>query len=197
MVAGFLLSSCGVWVNSPYGYDSDHTAESFSFNTASLFPFEDNSNWWEYTEAGGNHVSIEVTDTISDDGVLYYRVRFAEERVDTTDDWFKSVGGRTLFGPALSGDFELFLPGRISSTSGSFSSAGSTVDYAYAASAQIGGVTYQRVMQLRYSAPILHGFDEIVFADGVGIVQLNDRNERWPIVYNLDSCSIGGSVARF
>jgi hypothetical protein len=53
------------------------------------------------------------------------------------------------------------------------------------------------VLDARYNMPILHGFDEITFADSIGIVRLIDHTGRWPINYLIDSCSVSGVVSRF
>jgi hypothetical protein len=172
--------------------DTHTTVKNVSFKTRALFPFEDNSNWWRYSEVQGNQLSIMVTDTISDDGVTYYRVLFQEHWVDTTDDWFKCSSGGIMFGAALSGVYSTFLPAVFNSVSGSFVSGGSTVDYEFHDSTLIGGVMYHNVFVCDYTMPVLHSFDQIIFADSIGIVELKDLGGRWPIEYFLDSCSING-----
>jgi hypothetical protein len=194
-----LWCSCMVAVNKPDDPpDSDHSAHPvFTRTTSTCFPFQDNSNWWQYAEAGGNNAAIYVTDTISDDDVLYYRVSFMENRVDTTNDWFLRSNSGIYFGQSLTGNYNLFLPAKIDSAAGSFSSAGSTVSYRYYDSLSIDGVLFHRVLHACYSMPVLHGFDEITFVDSIGIVQLIDYNGRWPITYTIDSCSVSGVIRRF
>jgi hypothetical protein len=166
-------------------------------NTASCFPFTDNSNWWRYTEAGGNTVSIMVIDTISDDNIRYYRVSFRENRVDTTNDWFQQSSAGIFFSASLIGNYRLFLPAAIDSVSGTFTSGGATVRYSYFDSLSVNGINFNRVVKLSYSLPLLHGFSEIVFADSIGIVRLTDHTGRWPISYTIDSCSVSGIVRKF
>ncbi len=162
-----------------------------------FFPFEDNANKWNFTEAGGNTVVILVTDTISDDGNMYFRVSFRENRVDTTDDWFLKSPAGIYFGQSLTGEYDLFLPAKVDSACGRFKSAGSTVEYTFSDSLLINGFMFHRVLHLRYNIPIIHGFDEVTLADSIGIVELVDHNGRWPIVYAIDSCRIGGSSKLF
>jgi len=203
-----VLCSCGVWVNAPTQPESSPTPYASPTPTPSpssrvslaadmLFPFEDNTNWWRYTESGGNRVSIEVTDTISDENVLYYRVSFKENRVDTTDDWFKRVSHQIMFAPSLIGSYSLFLPARIDSAKGSFISATGSVNYTYYDTLSAGGTLFRHVLVLDYATPILHGFNEIAFADSVGIVRLTDSHGRWPVEYAIDSCSVFGEVAHY
>lgn len=157
-----------------------------------FFPFEDNSNAWWYTESGGNTVHILVTDTISDDGVVYFRVSFRENRVDTTDDWFKRSLGGIYFGQSLAGDYDLFLPVKIDSVKGSFVSGAASADYVFFDSLSVNGAMLRNVLQLNYTRPLIHGFDELTLSDSLGIVELIDHSGRWPVSYEIDSCSIGG-----
>jgi hypothetical protein len=168
-----------------------------SRSTITYFPFQDNSNRWYYTESGGNTVAIFVTDTISDEGILYYRISFREARVDTTDDWFKQSLSGIQFAQSLIGSYSLFLPSKIDSASGSFISAASSVRYSYYDSLTMRGTVFHKVLKFQYDRPILHGFDEITFADSIGIVELTDFNARWPVTYEIDSCCIFGIVRRF
>jgi hypothetical protein len=171
--------------------------EPISFRTTSLFPFQNNSNWWMYSEAGGNSLRIAVTDTISDDNVMYYRVSFQELRVDTTDDWFRQTSGGTLFGSSLTGSYQRFLPSIINAARDTFSSNGSSVTYTWNKTFKSNGTEFHDVLSLSYSSSIIHGFDEIILADSIGIVKLVDRNSRWTVEYMLDSCSIDGEVRRW
>jgi hypothetical protein len=168
-----------------------------SRNIGEFFPFENNSNKWNYTESGGNSVTIKVTDTISDDGVTYFRVSFRENRVDTTDDWFLRSSKGVYFGQKLSGNYDLFLPPKVDSLSGSFISAKSTVSYQCYDSLTVNGSLFHNVMVLHYNYPIIHGFDSVTLADSIGIVQLVDDNGRWPISYAIDSCVVGGTARAF
>jgi hypothetical protein len=204
-IIGLLLNSCALMISdhersgdkTPTGptvsEDTVKTVKKLPFKTGTLFPFDDNTNWWRYSEVQGNQLSIVVTDTISDDGVTYYRVAFRENRVDTTDDWFKRSSVGIMFGAALSGSYNTFLPATFDSADGSFVSGNSIVDCQFLDSNRVGGVMYRNVFVLTYSRPVLHSFDQIIFADSVGIVELKDAEGRWPIDYLLDSCSIDGA----
>jgi len=161
------------------------------------FPFQDNSNAWWYSESGGNTVRILVTDTISDDGIVYFRVSFRENRVDTTDDWFKQSAGGIYFGEALAGEYDLFLPATIDSISGGFTSGANNAAYAYHDSLTVNYFMHRHVLCLKYTAPLIHGFDEITLADSIGIVELIDHHGRWPISYHIDSCRISGTMSEF
>jgi hypothetical protein len=206
IIAGIipLLSSCVMLMSStpdPYTnadpYVPPNTQpppQHVSIKTSMFFPFENNANWWRYTEASGNNVSIDVVDTISDNKTLYYKVSFKENRVDTTDDWFKRSFAGIMFGPSLISISDMFIPATLDSVKGSFYSGASTVSYSFWDTMTVGGALFHRVLQLKYNSPILHGFTEIAFADSVGIVQLKDSHERWPIVYEIDSCNVAGNV---
>jgi hypothetical protein len=202
-IAG-LICSCMVAVNGPDGNttipddrDPDDRTVPVTRKTAGCFPFEDNTNRWYYTESGGNRVNILVTDTISDDGTTYFRVSFREERVDTTDDWFKRSANGIYFASALIGNYSLFLPAKIDSARGGYLSGPSRASYTYHDSLSVGGTLFHGVLSLEYNVPLLHGFTTIVFADSIGIVQLIDESGRWPITYRIDSCSVSGTVRRF
>jgi hypothetical protein len=205
-VAISMVGSCSVWVNSPNDPDlifdttdppiqpQQPSHPKTPITTAMYFPFQDNTNWWRYTESGSNRVSIDVTDTISDDNVMYYRVSFKENRVDTTDDWFKTSKSGIMFGPSLAGSYSLFLPAKLDSMSGTFYSGQSRIQYAYKDTMRVSGRLFKGIITLTYSSPVLHGFSEIVFADSVGVVQLKDGHGRWPVIYSIDSCSVYGDV---
>jgi hypothetical protein len=207
------ICNCDVIVDNPRSSPNDHTPnDTSSHNNSStnnssnqritrsivhFFPFEDNNNIWNYTESEGNKVTILVADTISDDGVTYFRVSFRENRVDTTDDWFSRSASGINFGQSLTGPYELFLPAKIDSTRGSFKSRGSKVEYTYYDSLKIDGSMFHKVLHLAYQSPIIHGFDEITLADSIGVVELIDHTGRWPIDYTIDSCHIGGNSIKF
>jgi|WetSurMetagenome_2_1015567.scaffolds.fasta_scaffold86248_2 hypothetical protein len=198
-----LLCSCSVMVNGPDGSNTipdqnqNDRPKPVTRKTSGCFPFEDNSNRWYYTESGGNRVNILVTDTISDDGITYFRVSFREERVDTTDDWFKQSASGIYFSSALIGNYDLFLPAKIDSAHGGYLSGPSRASYTYHDSLALGGTIFHGVLSLEYNVPLLHGFTTIVFADSIGIVQLIDETGRWPIIYRIDSCSVSGVVRKF
>jgi hypothetical protein len=198
------LFSCAVRVNDPYherDTDKDdpegqsrEQSERITFSTGSLFPFQNNGNWWMYHESGGNLLRIAVTDTISDDNILYYRVSFQEHRVDTTDDWFQKSSNGILFGHALTGNYHLFLPSKITARQDTFTSRYSGVSYRFYDEYTIDGHAFENVVSLKYDSPIIHGFDEILLADEIGIIALTDDDSRWSVDYILDSCSIDGEI---
>ena len=201
-----LVSFCTVMVDNPpalsdtndhYSINNHPENQQATRKIEGFFPFEDNSNIWNYTESGGNTVTIIVTDTISDDGVTYFRVSFRENRVDTTDDWFLRSSNGIYFGQSLTGDYDLFLPVALNSVSGSFKSKGSIVAYDYYDSLIVNGMLFYNVLHLHYSNPIIHGFDDVTLVDLIGIVQLVDHNGRWPILYAIDSCRVGGDLKKF
>jgi hypothetical protein len=195
---------CSVMMDNPASpYPGDHpytpdtpSKQRITRNISGFFPFEDNSNAWAYTEAGGNKVTILVTDTISDDNVTYFRVSFRENRVDTTDDWFSRSTRGIYFSQSLTGNYELFLPEAIDSLQGKFESAGA-VSYAYHDSLLVNGTLFRRALHLRYQSPIIHGFDEITLVESIGIVELVDHSGRWPIYYEIESCQVGGNSRKF
>lgn len=205
------LISCAVRVNDPYherNRDTDDPEEHYknqpqeqseriTFSTASLFPFRHNGNWWKYSESGGNVLRIAVTDTISDDNILYYRVSFQEHRVDTTDDWFQKSSNGILFGHALTGSYHLFLPSKITARQDTFTSRYSGVTYRFYDDYTLNGHTFENVISLKYNSPIIHGFDEIILADEIGIIALTDDDSRWNVDYTLDSCSVDGDMLRW
>jgi hypothetical protein len=191
-----LLSSCYVNINDSNRREvRTNTKPFFAFLTATLFPFENNQNWWSYSEKSGNHLSIQITDTISDNRILYYKVTFKEQNVDTSFDWFKRTSGNIHYSPNLIGTYDLFLPSRLDSLNGSFISGNKTIYYSFYDSLKINANTFHNVVSLRYSIPFIHNFKEIVLADSIGIVQLKDTQGRWPVTYSIDSCNTG-SVKR-
>lgn len=192
-----ILSSCSVMINDPEEYSVGIHQQQLHLSTKNYFSFENNSNWWKFSESAGNNLSIVVTDTISDDNVTYYRISFREQRVDTTDDWFKRTAGDILFGLSLTGTYKKFLPAYIDSVNGSFNNGSNIVKYSYYDSLVVDNKMFRKVLVLSYSVPIIHGFDQITLADSFGIIQLKDFDGRWPINYTLDSCSISENVRRF
>jgi hypothetical protein len=192
--------NCAMMINDPdIGGDSStvHTTRSYSINTESYFPFENNTNWWKFSESSGNPCAIKIIDTISDDNITFYRVSFMENRVDTTDDWFKRSSGDILFGASLTGAYDRFLPSRIESRGGRYTCGTNEINYEYFDSAVINGLTFKKVISLQYTTPVIHGFDKIMFADKIGVIMMQDLDGRWPVSYLLDSCSIAGIVSRF
>lgn len=192
----FLLSGCAVMVNSPEERKSP-VVQTVITKTKAYFPFENNTNWWSFTETSGNKLDIKVTDTISDDNIMYYRVSFQEHRVDTTDDWFKRIRGDILFGSSLTGSYSTFLPSQLDSVNGSFLCGSNRIKYSFKDSATINGVTFKKILILKYSTAVIHGFEEITMAESIGIVQMRDYNGRWPIDYTVDSCRIDTTIRRF
>lgn len=185
--------SCAVWVNSPDPDLSEDTTDKKVYRTiftGGYFPFENNQNWWSFTEDGGNKLSVRVTDTISDDNTIYYRISFQEHRVDTTDDWFKRSGGEVLFGSSLTGTYRRFLPGRLEIVKGRIDSPDSNITYTYYDSLLVNMAIYHNILRMTFNVPFIHGFEEIWVADKVGIIIMKDTNGRWPVVYSLDSCRV-------
>jgi len=173
------------------------TQETFTFDARNLFPFQNTSNWWRYTETTSNPLSISVIDTITDNSITYYKVSFKENRRDTTDDWFRSSTNGVQYNDSLVGTYETFLPAVLTGRNGTFSSGGKVVSYSYKDSATISSRLFRRVVSCRYSAKMLHGFNEIDFADSIGIVSLVDTTGRFPVVYALDSALIDGALRKF
>jgi hypothetical protein len=169
----------------------------FSLSTMSLFPFQNISNWWHYTEQNGNVLAIAVIDTISDNGITYYKVSFKEKNRDTTDDWFRSSAAGIQYSTHLIDTYETFLPAQLQGKNGSFKSATNTVNYSYLDTSRIGGTLFSRVVACKYPSLMLHGFNEIDFADSIGIVSMIDTTGRFPTVYTLDSSSIDGVVRTY
>jgi hypothetical protein len=192
-----ILSSCAVMINEPDENSAGIHQQRIHLSTKNYFPFEKNGNWWKLSESSGNNLCIVVTDTISDDNITYYRISFREQRVDTTDDWFKRTTGDILFDMSLTGSYKKFLPAYIDSINGSFNNGSSMVKYSYHDSLIVDSNMFRKVLVLSYSVPVIHGFDEITLADSFGIVKLKDFDGRWSINYTLDSCSIGENVRRF
>jgi hypothetical protein len=193
---GLCFFQCAVVFNDDEN-DFPDVDTDYSIKTSLFFPFENNTNWWNFSESTGNQLKINVTDTISDDDIMYYRISFMENRVDTTDDWFKQLSNGIMFGTSLSGIFNQFLPSTVYSNGGSFTCGTNQVKYTFKDSLRINGIVYKKVLDLKYTVPIVHGFDEIFVAESIGIIMLKDIDGRWPVDYSLDSCSVNGMVRRF
>lgn len=192
--------NCALMINEPddpWDTSTTHTSRNYSINTESYFPFENNTNWWKFSESSGNPCIIRIVDTISDDNVTYYRVSFMESRVDTTDDWFKHSPGDILFGASLTGTYDRFLPSRIESQGGKYTCGSDMINYQYFDSVVVNGLTFKKVISLHYATPVIHGFDKILFAENIGIIMMQDLDGRWPVSYTLDSCSVSGIVSGF
>jgi hypothetical protein len=192
LVLAAIILSCENWSTvSPV----DEGQGPISLNTLGLFPFASITNKWWYTEGGGNRLFIEVLDTITDNNTMYFKVFFGEQHRDTTTDWFRRSAVGTEYSPALTGQFDLFLPASFGQRSGSFSTAMSgTITYTYQDSVLANGKYIKKVMQLQYPKRTLHGFDELDFADSLGIISLIDRSGRFPVVYMLDSAYVNDRI---
>jgi hypothetical protein len=162
-----------------------------NLNTADLFPFQNNANWWKYSEPGGHTISISVLDTITDNQTTYFKVSFAEKGRDTTDNWFRRSSSGTEYSPYLVGPYFVFLPPTFSSRQGSYAlAANDNVSYAYVDSLLVNGKYRKEVMEVHFSAAKIHGFDEIDFANNLGIIRMVDNSGRFPVVYTLDSAQV-------
>jgi hypothetical protein len=156
-----------------------------------LFPYDHEGSFWRYYADNGNLLDIRVVDAITDEEYTYYKVVFSEENMDTTHDWFVQGPSGVEFSSALQGEYTLFLKSPVRRKNGTFSSGGCSVSYSYYPSVTVGGATYDDVVKCSYSDPILHGFDEIYFAEGLGIIALVDRGGRFDTEYGLQSYDIG------
>ncbi len=192
-VVSILLFGCDTGTST----NGDGDAESISLSSQVVFPFEDFSNWWMYTEEGGNSLKIEVVDTISDDGNLYYKISFMEESKDTTSDWFRRNSEGIYYSKSIGMGYEMFLPLNFTKTSGTYLSGTQDVYYSFMDSMDIGGTVHDSILKLSYSEGFLHGFDEIILASDLGIVSMTDSSGRIPFEYRLDSCSVSGEVKRY
>jgi len=191
-----LMTNCyGPIDTTRYYYDDEQGQDG---TVGNFFCFENEKNWWEYSDENGNRFSIKVIDTISDNNSLYYKVAFEEHKLKVSqDDWFVREKGQIRFNENLRGTFSLFLPAEFHYQSGEFISSGNTIDYSIYQSITIHDTTVKKVALLEYEQAILHGFDKIYFANNIGIVKMIDDDGRWPIRYSLDSCRIEGEIYRF
>ena len=186
-VAAAILSNCNVSDNSQ--------GPSLTLSSATLFPFQNKTNWWMYTETGGNKLSISMLDTITDNQTTYYKVSFAEENIDTTDNWFRRSSLGVEYSPSLVGTYFVFLPPTFTSRQGTFSlSSTDVVSYSYANSLLVNGKYRDTVMEVDFPNRNIHNFDEIDFANNLGIVRMIDSSGRFPVVYSLDSARINGVI---
>lgn len=194
--ACILMASCECMINEPY--DHNHQAyRPLNLKTTAYFPFENNTNWWHYTETSGNQLEIKVIDTISDDNVCYYRVAFCEQKVDTTDDWFRRSSGSVMFGSSLTGNYNMLIPYIIDSADGSYLCGGGYIRYSLRDSIIINSKVFRNILILNFDVPMIHGFEQIILAESAGIVYMKDSDGRWPVSYIVDSCKINGLTRKY
>lgn len=154
---------------------------------SNIFPFAEAGRVWEYRDEDGNDFKISVVDTISDDEDLYYKVEFREVKLEMVqDDWFVKENGTIKYNDGLQGTFDQFLPSSFKRSGGSFSCGYENINYEILDSMTIGNNTYTDVLKLIYNTAVLHGFDEIYFADNIGIIRMIDEDGRWPVDYMLN-----------
>ncbi len=170
----------------PTGWHGDDPGPTYvTFDN--IFPFTTSGKVWDYTDEDGNDFVITVRDTISDEGDLYYKVEFREVKLNMVQsDWFISEPSGIKYSERLKGRFQLFLPRRFLSRGGTFESDCQNIRYEIFKSLSLGGKTYRDVLKLSYTTAVLHGFDEVYFADNIGIVQMVDYGGRWPVYYSLN-----------
>lgn len=184
-----IMTGCYPTQNSDFINDGDgnnNTIINSKVTYNNIFPFAQSGKIWDYRDEDGNDFRISVIDTISDDDDLYYKVEFREIKLDMVqDDWFIYEQGEIKYNDRLIGDFSLFLPSTFFRAGGSFNCGTSNIDYEILTSFTIGTTTYKDVLKLTYTNAVLHGFDEILFADNVGIIQMIDYDGRWPVYYSL------------
>jgi hypothetical protein len=161
-----------------------------------FFPYTTDGSWWKYSAGDGNQLTITVNGTISDDDHHYFKLRFQEENRDTTDDWFKGTPYGVEFSTSLQGEYSLFLP-TITHSTGTFSSGSINVTFTHNDSTILRNQVIKNTIKCEYSIPLLHGFDQIYFADGIGITSLVDTTGRYPTEYLLDSCKVNNQVTYF
>lgn len=195
----FISVGCFYVPNDSGYYDDDGSTYTYGLVTyRNLFPFENGTNMWHYTDEDGNAFSISVVDTISDEQELYFKVAFVEEKIgDSQDDWFVRVGTAVEFNEHLRGEYLPFLPSSFSSNGGTFYSDGMGVRYTLFGVLTIGGKQFRDVVRLEYDTAVLHGFDRVYFSEGIGIIALADDDGRWPIEYVLDYATIAGVSRSF
>lgn len=179
----FLFNGCF-----PTSWEGDENEMKPTYVTfMNIFPFTAAGRVWDYTDEDGNDFVITVRDTISDEGDLYYKVEFKEVKLNMIQsDWFINDGTGIRYSERLQGAFQLFLPKRFLRQGGYFESNCQNIHYKIFSSITLAGKTYKDVLKLSYSQAVLHGFDEIYFADNIGIIQMIDYDGRWPVYYSLD-----------
>ncbi len=167
--------------------DDDPDTGPYYVTYDNIFPFTTAGKTWGYTDEDGNDFMISVIDTISDEDDLYYKVEFKEVKLNMIqDDWFIRDAEGIKYSDRLMGDFDLFLPKRFIRGGGSFQCNSQNINYEIISSLTLGTTTYTDVLKLSYTKAVLHGFDEIFFADNIGIIQMIDYDGRWPVYYTLD-----------
>lgn len=192
-VITFLMISALVWFmgcyptqNSEYDKDQDITIVNSKVRYNNIFPFGQSGKVWNYMDEDGNNFKISVIDTISDEADLYYKVEFREVKLDMVqDDWFINEQNVIKYNDRLNGTFDTFLPSSFLRSGGTFSCGSSNITYEILSSLTLGDKTYTDVLKLTYGTAVLHGFDEILFADNIGIIQMIDYDGRWPVYYTL------------
>lgn len=158
-----------------------------------LFPIEDESNIWYYSDADSNEMIISIKDTISDDGDVYVKIAITETKLNLTDEhWLLKTYDEMQYSSSLSGDFLTLYKKEFRENGGSYYINGDHVDYTVYNGLNVNGKAYGNVVRLVYPEGILDGFSELYFADGTGPIQLVDDRGRWPVTYMLDSAVVNG-----
>lgn len=189
VIACAMLYLTGCYPSQHSDYDNNNNGNTIinskvTYNN--IFPFAQSGKVWDYKDEDGNDFKISVIDTISDDGDLYYKVEFKEMKLSMTqDDWFIMEQGNVKYNDKLNGEYSLFLPKTFLRNGGSFDCGSSSITYEVLSTYAIGTKTYSDVLKLSYQNAVLHGFDEVYFADNIGIIQMIDFDGRWPVYYSL------------
>ena len=151
-----------------------------------IFPLAESGKSWEYFDEDGNKFEINVIDTIYDESNLYHKVEFKEMKLAMVqNDWFiKEVDG-IKYNNELKGIFNMFLPSTLYRNGGFFNCDTINIQYDILPSLIVGDTVFTDVLKLSYATAVLHGFDEIYFADNVGIIRMVDFDGRWPVDYKI------------
>ena len=196
----FAVAICSIFLNcngqetSSSCCAADPDPSTFGLNSIGLFPLQNSNNWWWYS-SNGHPLSIHVLDTTSDNHTTYFKVSFAEAAKDTTINWIRRTSLGTEYSTSLPGPYFVFLPPTFNYKQGSFSlSSSELVSYSYLDSLLVNGKYRKQVMELTFPNRNIHGFDEIDFAVGLGIIRMIDNSGRFPVVYALDSARINGVI---
>lgn len=172
-------------------------AADWNLSSENLFPFQNSTNWWRYSTTDGHILSISVLGDITDGQTTYFKVSFAEKDKDTTDNWFRRSSSGTEYSDSLAGNFSIFMPPTFPSKVGTFAlSSKGMVSYAYSDSLLVKAKYRKKVMKLVFPNGDIRGFDEIDFADALGIVRMIDNSGHFPVVYALDSARVNGIIYR-
>ena len=189
-----LMASGILWNCNSTSSNDDPT---FYLNTATLFPFQGSGNWWKYSDTSGHTLSDSVVLTFTDNATTYFKMVVNEKGIDTSDNWLRRSSVGTEYSTSIAGPYSILLPPSFDSKQGSFtSSSGNTVTYSYSDSMLVKGKYRNRVMALTFPQRNIHGFDEIDFADSLGIIRFVDNSGRFPVIYSLDSAKINGVIRR-